>query len=118
MSRKMDPQPAGAAVRALRTARGANLEALATASGLSAARIATIERWTLLEPIVDAPDEGEIASLAVALDTTLDAIVSEAWSNGYPGVLLGRRRGGNVELVFLRPNAPVLRDGGMMEPHA
>jgi transcriptional regulator with XRE-family HTH domain len=101
----MDPVPAGSVLRALRATRGRTIESLANASGIAGSRIAAIERWTLIEPMVDAPDEAEIGALARALESSLEEIVAYAHGEGYPAVLLGRRRAGKVELVFLHPKS-------------
>lgn len=99
----MDPIPVGSILKALRVAAQRELEAVAAESGLAAPRLAAIERWSLLEPIVEAPEEQEVARIAAALGSSLEQIVAQARGDGYPAVLLGRSRGGNVELVFLRP---------------
>lgn len=98
---KTDPVAAGALLRALRLERGYPLDRLAARSGIAVNRIATIERWSLTEPLADAPNETEVATLAAALDATPETLVARARRDGYPSVLLGRRRGHDVKLVFL-----------------
>ena len=100
---KMDPLPVGVVLKSLRTAAQKDLETVAGDSGVPGPRLAAIERWSLLEPIVEAPDEEEVSAVACALSSSLEDIVAQARADGYPAVLLGRKSGRNVELVFLRP---------------
>ena len=100
---KMDPVAAGALLRALRLEHGYSLDRLAERCGLGVNRIATIERWSLNEPIAEAPDESEVGTLIAALDASPETLVDRARRAGYPAVLLARRRRGDVKLLFLHP---------------
>ena len=111
VERKMDPVPVGTVLKAVSQAAQRELEAVAAECGVAVPRLAAIERWSLLEPVVEAPQEDEVKAIAAALGSSLDQIVAQARGDGYPAVLLGRARGRNVELVFLRPQRGETRPG-------